>query len=101
MYRMKVSQTHTHNMCIILLWSVIGGLIPLHNACSFGHTEVVRHLLVHGANPNALDNWNFTPLHEAAIKGKADVCVGMWFVCLFVTAHMSVLFVTVHMSVLL
>lgn len=53
-----------------------GGLIPLHNACSFGHAEVVNLLLQHGADPNARDNWNYTPLHEAAIKGKIDVCIG-------------------------
>lgn len=54
-----------------------GGLIPLHNACSFGHAEVVQLLLKHGADPNARDNWNYTPLHEAAIKGKTDVCIGI------------------------
>ena len=52
-----------------------GGLIPLHNACSFGHADVVTLLLKHGADPNSRDNWNFTPLHEAAIKGKVDVCI--------------------------
>lgn len=52
-----------------------GGLIPLHNACSSGHAEVVNLLLQHGADPNARDNWNYTPLHEAAIKGKIDVCI--------------------------
>lgn len=57
---------------------VLGGLIPLHNACSFGHAEVVRLLLRHGADPNSRDNWNYTPLHEAAVKGKVDVCVGKW-----------------------
>uniref|UniRef100_A0A8C2XNG3 Poly [ADP-ribose] polymerase n=1 Tax=Cyclopterus lumpus TaxID=8103 RepID=A0A8C2XNG3_CYCLU len=52
-----------------------GGLIPLHNACSFGHSEVVSLLLCQGADPNSRDNWNYTPLHEAAIKGKIDVCI--------------------------
>ena len=56
-----------------------GGLVPLHNACSFGHTDVVTLLLKHGANPNTRDNWSYTPLHEAAIKGKAEVCIGLIF----------------------
>lgn len=53
-----------------------GGLHPLHNACSFGHADVVRLLLEAGASPNTTDNWNYTPLHEAASKGKVDVCIG-------------------------
>ena len=61
---------------VILSFVTTGGLIPLHNACSFGHAEVVRLLLRHGADPNSRDNWNYTPLHEAAVKGKVDVCVG-------------------------
>lgn len=48
----------------------------MHNACSFGHAEVVKLLLKHGADANARDNWNFTPLHEASVKGKVDVCIG-------------------------
>ena len=47
-----------------------GGLIPLHNACSFGHAEVVSSLLQHGADANSRDKWGYTPLHEASNKGK-------------------------------
>ena len=36
---------------------------------------VFQLLLNHGADPNSRDNWNYTPLHEAAIKGKIDVCI--------------------------
>ena len=47
-----------------------GGLIPLHNACSFGHAEVVSLLLRAGADPNARDNWSYTPLHEGRNTSK-------------------------------
>jgi len=30
--------------------------------------------LQNGANVNALDLWQFTPLHEAASKSRAEVC---------------------------
>jgi tankyrase len=66
-----VSTWNFNGHCLI----VTGGLIPLHNACSFGHADVVQLLLSHGADANTRDNWNFTPLHEAAIKGKIDVCI--------------------------
>ena len=49
-----------------------GGLIPLHNACSFGHAEVVALLLQAGADPNAKDSWSYTPLHEAADLGHVE-----------------------------
>lgn len=47
----------------------------MHNACSFGHIEVIKLLLKNGADPNVKDNWHFTPLMEAAIKGKLEVCL--------------------------
>lgn len=50
------------------------GLVPLHNACSYGHFEVTEALLKHGAAVNASDLWAFTPLHEAASKSRAEVC---------------------------
>lgn len=46
------------------------GLVPLHNACSYGHFEVTELLIQHGANVNACDLWQFTPLHEACCKGR-------------------------------
>lgn len=45
-----------------------GGLVPLHNACSYGHREVALLLVRHGANVNVTDLWKFSPLHEAAAK---------------------------------
>ncbi len=48
-------------------------MVPLHNACSYGHYEVTEMLVKHGANVNVADLWKFTPLHEAAAKGKYDI----------------------------
>lgn len=50
------------------------GLVPLHNACSYGHFEVTEMLIKHGANVNANDLWAFTPLHEASSKSRVEVC---------------------------
>ena len=49
------------------------GLVPLHNACSYGHYEVTELLVKHGASVNVADLWKFTPLHEAAAKGKYEI----------------------------
>lgn len=48
-------------------------MVPLHNACSYGHYEVTEVLVRAGANVNVSDLWKFTPLHEAAAKGKYDI----------------------------
>lgn len=71
-----------------------GGLVPLHNASSYGHLEVSQLLIKSGANVNAAglfikscnffrfsylnphlstDLWKFSPLHEAAAKGKQEI----------------------------
>lgn len=57
-----------------LLFSSSSGLVPLHNACSYGHYEVAELLVRHGASVNVADLWKFTPLHEAAAKGKYEIC---------------------------
>lgn len=49
-------------------------MVPLHNACSYGHFEITEMLIKHGANVNAMDLWQFTPLHEAASKSRIEVC---------------------------
>ena len=45
-----------------------GGLVPLHNACSYGHYEVTELLVKHGASVNVCDLWRFTPLHEVNLN---------------------------------
>ena len=59
------------------------GLVPLHNACSYGHYEVVESLVNANANVNAVDLWKFTPLHEAAAKGKYEICKLLIKVCVW------------------
>ena len=51
-----------------------GGLIPLHNASSYGHVEIAALLIKSNASVNATDRWAFTPLHEAAQKGRTQLC---------------------------
>lgn len=51
-----------------------GGLIPLHNASSYGHVDVAALLIRHGTSVNAVDKWGYTPLHEAAQKGRTQLC---------------------------
>ena len=70
-----------------------GGLIPLHNASSYGvctylqywprseccwlltqHVDVALLLIKYNSLVNMCDRWNFTPLHEAAQKGRTQLC---------------------------
>ena len=54
--------------------SLSRGLVPLHNACSYGHYEVAEQLVQHMKTVNVVDLWKFTPLHEAAAKAKYEIC---------------------------
>ena len=60
------------------------GLVPLHNACSYGHYEVTELLVKHGASVNVADLWKFTPLHEAAAKGKYEIVRLLLKVCHYI-----------------
>lgn len=84
-----------------------GGLIPLHNASSYGvrtfslwyimmnmwnikllwglilfgyafcvfqHVDIAALLIKFNTCVNAVDRWGFTPLHEAAQKGRTQLC---------------------------
>lgn len=51
-----------------------GGLIPLHNASSYGHLDIAALLIKYNTVVNATDKWGFTPLHEAAQKGRSQLC---------------------------
>lgn len=47
---------------------------PLHIACRDGHTDVVRVLLQHGADPNTLEpTLMAVPLHKAVYNGHAEI----------------------------
>lgn len=54
--------------------SFVGGLIPLHNASSYGHLDIAALLIKHNTVVNATDKWGFAPLHEAAQKGRTQLC---------------------------
>lgn len=46
-------------------------------ACQNGKHEMANELLVHGADPNAEDCDNWTPLLLAAKEGKANICLNL------------------------
>jgi len=46
---------------------------PLHYACEGGWREIMLALLGAGANPNALNKMERSPLHVAALAGRADM----------------------------
>uniref|UniRef100_A0A670YC53 Oxysterol-binding protein n=1 Tax=Pseudonaja textilis TaxID=8673 RepID=A0A670YC53_PSETE len=49
------------------------GWTPLHLACYFGHTNVVKDLLEAGADVNVLNDMGDTPLHRASFTGRKEV----------------------------
>ena len=49
------------------------GNTALHMACANGHLDIVKLLLKHGANPNALNKSKNTPLHWAALNGRTEI----------------------------
>lgn len=55
------------------------------------HNQIFYISSQHGANVNATDMWKFTPLHEAAAKGKYEMCKLLLKVCYHdvVVCHMT------------
>ncbi|XP_071346608.1 oxysterol-binding protein-related protein 1-like isoform X2 [Trachinotus anak] len=49
------------------------GWTPLHQACYFGHRDVVEELLKAGADVNLQNNMGDTPLHKAAFTGRNEI----------------------------
>ena len=46
----------------------------MHNASSYGHLDIAQLLIKNNTVVNATDKWGFTPLHEAAQKGRTQLC---------------------------
>ncbi len=46
---------------------------PLHYACEYGHSDVVRLLLEHGANMSLSDDNDWTPLDRACEQGFPNI----------------------------
>lgn len=46
----------------------------MHNASSYGHLDIAALLIKHNTVVNATDKWGFAPLHEAAQKGRTQLC---------------------------
>jgi uncharacterized protein len=46
---------------------------PINSGAAGNHTEVVRVLLEHGADPNARDAAGFAPIHAAAHSGNGEL----------------------------
>ena len=49
-------------------------LPPLISPSHFQHVDVAALLIKYDSPINAIDRWNFTPLHEAAQKGRTQLC---------------------------
>ena len=45
----------------------------MHLAARDGHVEIARFLLQNGAEVNARDRWDRTPLHSTSISGHVDI----------------------------
>ena len=53
------------------------GRRAVHAASVEGHKDVVAFLGSRGADVNAVDNRQMTPLHRAAFNGEASVCTAL------------------------
>ena len=49
------------------------GITPLHRACQYGHYEIMKILISHGANINQSNINGWTPLHLSCYAGHLEV----------------------------
>ena len=57
----------------MIMYDLLIGWTPLHEACNHGWLDVAKQLLKAGANVNVQGLDNDTPLHDAAINGHRKV----------------------------
>lgn len=55
------------------LYQIIS-LLPLVSSCFLQHVDIAALLIKYNTCVNATDKWAFTPLHEAAQKGRTQLC---------------------------
>jgi hypothetical protein len=62
----------THHVKVDAM-SKLTGFTPLQLACFHGHFAIVEYLVAKGANINAANHWNVTPLFWSAMMGHTDI----------------------------
>ena len=61
------SPPFSHSFVPFFVPSLLPSLLPQH-------VDVALLLIKHNSQVNMTDRWNFTPLHEAAQKGRTQLC---------------------------
>jgi Ankyrin repeats (many copies) len=82
------SKTGPYMVCYCCLVYSSGNAIISANLCFIScqqHVDIASLLIKFNTCVNAVDKWGFTPLHEAAQKGRTQLCTLL--VCILVTHY--------------